>query len=166
MITVLQSQKIVNELRDILGFQSIETARDRNYACPSPEWLGPFGEWCRLNQPAKPSEGETGDCDDSALWAVVEARKSARDNPEFRGSGYAVFYCTVRIPLVGIGQEENWDGNTNDLNGIPGPTTHTTCLVRCSDGIWYFFEPQTGLSANAREAIASGRVGDRCFVLA
>jgi hypothetical protein len=87
MIKIVLAQQIVDELK-ALGFQQVIDPRDTRYACPDPGWLGQFGDYCRLNQPAKPSSGETGDCDDAAFWAVVEAGKSARKStsPSFQSA--------------------------------------------------------------------------------
>ena len=164
MIKIVPAKQVVDELK-ALGFQQVIDPRDTKYSCPDPGWLGQFGDYCRLNQPAKPSSGETGDCDDAAFWAVVEAGKAARENADFTGPGYAFDYCRVNIPLVPVGHEDDWDGAENTLNGIPTTSRHETDVVRCSNDTWFFFEPQTGLWVGCRDAIDAGRVGDRLLVL-
>lgn len=164
-MTVVTVQQIVDELRDSIGFQKQEDPMYRRYACPDPAWMDQFGPYCRDNQPAKPSEGERGNCNASALWCVVQAGYAARLQPACAGAGYAVIYCRVVIPVAPVGHENEWDGTPVTLNGIPTNPLHSTCVIRGADGVWYFFEPQTGLWTPCLEAIARGIVADRRFAL-
>lgn len=161
-MTFITGQQLADELKS-LGFERVEDPRDTTDACPSPTWLVPFGEYCRANQPAKPGSGQESDCDDSVIWTLDQARRSAGENPDCKGHGYAVCYCTVRIPLVTPANEDY--GIVNDLNGIEGPRNHTTTIVRCDDGKLYFFEPQTGRFMDGAEAVRTGRVSACVFAL-
>lgn len=154
-MTFITGKQLADELK-ALGFEQVEDPRDTSYACPSTEWLPIFGEYCRLHQPAKPGSGEESDCDDSAIWAVDQARRSANFNPACKGHGHSVCYCKVRIPLVAEAHED--DGEINNLNGIEGPRNHTTNIIRCDDGKLYFFEPQTARFMDGAEAVRTGRV--------
>lgn len=158
----ISGQQLADELK-ALGFERVEEPRDTSYACPSPQWLPVFGEYCRTNQPATPGSGQETDCDDVAIWAVDQARRSANFNFACKGHGHAVCYCKVRIPLVAEGQEDY--SRINDLNGIEGPRNHTTLIARCDDGKLYFLEPQTGRFMDAAEAVRTGRTCGLPFVL-
>lgn len=160
-MTFITGQQLADELR-ALGFEEVHTPRDTSYACPSLLWLAQFGKYCLANQPAKPGSGQESDCDDSADWAVDQARRSANANPDCKGHGHPVCYCEVRIPLVTDAHED--DGEINDLNGIEGPQEHSTTIVRCDDGKLYFFEPQTGRFMDGDEAVRAGRVSACVFV--
>jgi hypothetical protein len=164
MIKIVPAQQIVDELR-ALGFQEIPSPCYGNYACPDPDWLVSFGAYCRENQPARPEEKERGNCNASAIWCVDKAGAAWRLSTEFHDAGCCVCYCRVVIPVAPVGHEDEWDGTPVTLNGIPTWPLHSTCVIRGSNNVWVFFEPQTGLWTGCRDAIDSGIVADRRFVL-
>jgi hypothetical protein len=164
MIQIIPAQQIVDELL-VLDFLEIPSPMYRHYACPDSEWLAPFASFCRENQPAKPEEKERGNCNASAIWCVDHAGYAWRASSEFYDAGLCVCYCRVVIPVAPVGHEDDWNGETITLNGIPTWPLHSTCVIRCSNGVWYFFEPQTGLWVGCRNAIDAGIVADRRFVL-
>lgn len=123
---------LVAELQQ-MGFAKISSPRDRMVLCPSARWLDDFGDWCELHR--DPYLKEAWDCDDFALWGVVQAgRALAR---KYSGFGHAVLYAAVQI-LPGC-----------ELLRVPGGekgSRHALNLIRCEDG-WYWFEPQNGMHA-------------------
>jgi hypothetical protein len=130
---------LVAELQQ-MGFAKISSPRDRMVLCPSARWLDDFGDWCELNR--DPYLKEAWDCDDFALWGVVQAgRALAR---KYSGFGHAVLYAVVDIAGNGTGGTGG-TGGTSGLFGVAGGR-HALNLIRCEDG-WYWFEPQNGQHA-------------------
>jgi hypothetical protein len=113
-----------------MGCDNVQRPRDSVMFCPSCSWLDDFGSYMR--KIFKTYEKQKFDCDDYAIRAIDRATSALLENDDVQDCGHSFCYCEIDIKT--------------ELNGIKkdGDTHHGTNLVRCSDGFWYFFEPQNG----------------------
>ena len=110
-----------------VGFDVPAIPRDRKLFLPSPGWLDAFAHWMfgRRNL----FRAEAWDCDDFAMWAVVEAAQANADSR--REIGNAFLYATFMYhkPVLDI-----------PAGG------HSANIVYCDDEKLWLFEPQNGRS--------------------
>lgn len=120
---LIKGEEIYGELFD--HAQNIEGPRDKQYICPARGWVTDFGAWLLPRLPKY--EADRFDCDDYALTALTLA-----DTAPTR---------LKHSPAIGVARVAIQEGKS--LNGVEGgKAPHMTCVVRCDDNRWYYYEPQ------------------------
>lgn len=135
----ITATQIVGELAELGIFP--EALCDEFYFCPSLEWLQEYIHWFWQNNPYKYKK-EKFDCDNFAKRAWAQADESLQENRDIQDCDHT--FCMVKLNLL------------KTLNGVSGPGYHATNMVRCSNNIWYFAEPQSGEIHEVKTAIADG----------
>lgn len=141
---IIQGSTLKLGLEVELGFPRVMTVRDRSYFAPARSWLGKFAKLLAKNPPVEYAR-ESFDCDEFAMWAVLEASKALYRNPDLRGR--------VSHTLI-----QAWLRIGSGLNGIPGPGAHATILCYCNDEEWYWLEPQNGKITKHDESLLGGAI--------
>jgi hypothetical protein len=133
---ILTADQLITELDSLPDVRVLGPLIDSRYYCPHVDWLKEFGRFLVYSKPQY--EAEKSDCDDFSLWAKEQATEALRKNGKIKNCGHTFAMCGLTI---GMGLTE--DGVATFF-GLGGPCAHAANIVRCSNGLWYFFEPQKG----------------------
>ena len=147
---ILSRQELIAELSappfNVKAF--CPTGVDERYFCPALGWLREFSEYLVWSQ--ENYKVEKYDCDNFAMAAAVKANIALNRNKKIKDADSAFFFAVIML------------ASGASLNGVQGDFIfgglHATNLVRCSDNEWYFFEPQSGESKNAKDVLSDNSV--------
>lgn len=151
---ILPSHVIAGELVT-LGCLNIAPSRDPAIYLPTVNWLQEFAEWFKINALPTYVPGKM-DCEDICIKAISLATDAlVANNAVADAVGHGLGFAHVTLGLF-----LSDDSRSPGLNGIlpRAGSSHMTIICRCSDDNFYFYEPQTALIHEARNAIDSGRV--------
>jgi len=133
---IISAEQVYTELTSIKLITHVDPLRDLRYFCPDIRWLADFGEFLSVNK--QPYIQEKRDCDDFAVWALQHANDALASSQKATNCGH-----TFGIAKLSLGISLREDETTATFFGLEGPVNHVANLVRCNDGVWYFFEPQS-----------------------